>query len=493
MELPPPSSQAIDRTDDLYEEAWMIMTHLYRDRSLFQSSKDALDEMNYFQRWPEVNASFAYLKDYCSELPGSVKKISVMNDLANNFDYFQIPQDIRTLATVKTNQIFEHSEGDLDVGFIERFIQLEYREHLAHKFQQTAPGSADEMQKRAREFVAAMDKNMFMNIEPISIFDNLEYYLANLTRTKTGVPFLDYMLAGGTLPGELIGILAPSGGGKSTVANMALASCVRSEKDCWYFSTEQKLRGDIGTRHACLATQSPRSKFKGGYAGLNEADRAMLERVAPKWKKHCLFMDVTTEKDIMSVEQLFECIRRRIEVTGTTPGMIIVDWWGRLSDAMSMAQPTSLSEKELRKFDRDQLHKAKQLCEEFNCPGLIFHQLSGQANARGPQARLSSADAQENKAFNNMFDFAVVLGNRDSDDILKATTDKARGEARSEVKLKLNGAYCRMDLADDTDSMNIDALTSAPTGFGFNPSAAASMPEIPDDYEPDIDMNTAGI
>jgi hypothetical protein len=100
----------------------------------------------------------------------------------------------------------------------------------------------------------------------------------------------------------------------------------------------------------------------------------------------------------------------------------------------------------------------------------VFHQLNGAANAKGPNARLSAADAQENKAFNNMFDFCIVLGVRDGDDILRITTDKARGEARQDMKAKLNGAYCRMDVADEPDDVDMDDLTSdlnINSDFGF--------------------------
>ncbi len=187
--------------------------------------------------------------------------------------------------------------------------------------------------------------------------------------------------------------------------------------------------------------------------------------VKTQWEDNCKFVDISEKKDIASIDSLFGPVERYHQKTGKPPGLIIIDWWGRLSDAMIMSQEPIPVGDAKRRFDRDQLHQAKQWMERLDAPGLIMHQLSGAANAKGPKARLTSADAQENRAFNNMFDFQVVLGNRDSEDILKAVTDKARGEARAEINLKLKGLMCRIDIAEDMDAIDMDAYTKASSSF----------------------------
>jgi nitrogen regulatory protein PII len=241
---------------------------------------------------------------------------------------------------------------------------------------------------------------------------------------------------------------------------MALEACVTRNQICWYFSTEQKLKGDLATRQACLATQTTRDKFKKGFDNIPKDIMAILMQVKPVWVANEKFVDISEKKDIKSVDALLAPVERFHKKLGVPPGLVIIDWWGRFSDAMLLCQDTIPVGDAKRRFDRDQLHSAKQAMERLGCPGLIMHQLSGAANAKGPGARLTSADAQENKAFNNMFDFAVVLGNRNSEDILKAVTDKARGEARTEISLKLNGAECRIDIAEDTDATDMDAYTN---------------------------------
>ena len=154
-------------------------------------------------------------------------------------------------------------------------------------------------------------------------------------------------------------------------------------------------------------------------------------------------------------------IRKAKESGEVIPSLIIVDWWGRLSDQIALNNPQVKSEAEKRQFRRNLLHNMKQYAEEFECPIIILHQLTGQANKKSSKANITSADAQEDATFNNMFDFCFVFGNRDSDDVFTITTDKARGQARTSRKQKLDGGHCRLvDVTGDYDSQ-AEVLTTA--------------------------------
>lgn len=470
--------------DDFYDTRWLILTHLYRNYNLFSSSKKVLKEMLFFNTHLETRAAFEYLCDYCDLLEKAPAKITVMTELTNNHEHYAMPEQIRYVYSSRMRQVYDYAEKDLDVVFVEKIIQSEYKFFLSNRFSTLPKGlSEEELEKQARKYVDGMGADLYTNLNPTTMFSDLKKNLSSEKRTPIGVHFMDHMMGGGTLPGELIGVLAPSGGGKSTIAIMALAASVDRNAICWYFSTEQKLKGDLATRQACLATQSGRDKFKNGFENIPADIMQLLLSVQTQWEKNCKFVDISERRDIKSVDAIFSKVEQFHQKLGEPPGLIVVDWWGRLSDAMVMAQDTIPSGDDKRRFDRDELHKAKQWMERLGCPGALMHQLSGAANAKGPNARLSSADAQENKAFNNMFDFTVVLGNRNSEDIMKAVTDKARGEARAEINVKLKGLMCRIDIAEDIDALDESVYTTAAGAFNGDSGPAST----------DYNMNNAGI
>jgi RecA/RadA recombinase len=310
-----------------------------------------------------------------------------------------------------------------------------------------------------REQVLKLEVDPYTSSKAVNFFDDdPEKALASLQRTSIGVPFMDEMLEGGPAPGELIGILAPSGGGKSTFSCMAASSVIGLHRHCYYLSTEQKLEGDLASRFYTLATGSHRSVFAAGWANVPSNIKLLFAERKADTNKYSHFVDAT-QTQYKSLEALFNPIRKARVSGEIVPALIIVDWWGRLADQIALNNPHVKSEADKRQFRRNLLHNMKQYAEELKCPIIILHQLTGQANKKSSKAKITSADAQEDATFNNMFDFCFVFGNRDSDDVFSITTDKARGQARTSRKQQLDGGHCLLtDVEGDYDSQ-AEALT----------------------------------
>ena len=170
------------------------------------------------------------------------KSSTVFTDIPNLFAAAALPAEVSNYAIAQISQAYDMLEESLDRAFIDMYITQEYRTYLDTTFRKSADGADTDSYEHAKQFVADMDKSVSTDVVPTNIFEDLEGNLESVERVATGVEFLDIILNGGTIDGESIGILAPSGGGKSTVANMILAACVRRKVHCWYFSTEQKLK-----------------------------------------------------------------------------------------------------------------------------------------------------------------------------------------------------------------------------------------------------------
>ena len=346
------------------------------------------------------------------------------------------------------------TKATCDVDMVKYMIEESYKEHMKAVFQNKIASegvSKEETQAMAR----LLDKKLFDEAEPTHVFADMGGNLETVVRNALGVDFVDDRLDGGMADGEALCVIAPSGGGKSTLANQVLKAAIDRRRDGWYYSTEQKLKGDMAVRHLCLASGATRNTFSKGMSGVPQPVKDILEKSKPKWVEHCKFMDVS-DKEYSSLENLFEPVTDSIR-EGKKPGIIIIDWWGRLL-AMLMKNANLRSERVMRDFEADSLHSIKQYAERFGCPIVVLHQLSGAAKGKGPGARLTASDAQGNKSLDNMFDFVIMLGQRDGDDNLEAFTDKARSVAKTRVKIHLDGAKCCFHYAEDSDSIEDELL-----------------------------------
>jgi RecA/RadA recombinase len=426
-----------------------------RDQALYEASKELLLEMGYFNNYPFANIIFNYMNMYYERTHKLPNLSSYTLDMPAWFTYYELSEADTLYYTDFIRYAFNAPVTEINNDDVITIIKSDYVSFISNSFKTELTGAedleVDDIYERAKKYVLKYENDPFTRakVEPIFAQD-FEEMLAAAMRKSIGVKFIDEMLDGGVAPGELIGILAPSGGGKSTIGCMILAACVATSRNCWYYSTEQKLKGDLFIRFCCLATGLQRKVFSAGWKAVPADTKELLTKAKPRYLKYSKFADVSTTK-YQSLDGLFEEVHKDI-ANNEPPGCIVIDWWGRLSDQLNINNPSIKSDPQARRHDRDNLHKLKQFAEEFNCPIIVLHQLSGVANEKGPKAKLTGAHAQENKTFPNMFDFCFIIGNRDSDNIATVHTDKARSTAKTTRKQKLNGAFCRFEDPDNFDS-----------------------------------------
>jgi hypothetical protein len=356
----PTLSPATINTAELYPEKRYILQHVLRSGPLMECAGDALSAMQYFHGFPELQAIFDFSLDFAKEAGKPPGKSTLQLNMDSILSPNSVNDGLRTAALAWLNVVYRDGDDTLDCGFVERIIQQDHSEHLRKAYQaRIAISQGEDVDEATERYMKDSNSPLFgAKLTPQSIFDDLEANLALAMRKATGVPIMDLLLCGGTIDGELIGVLAPSGGGKSTIANMLLAACVARRSDCWYMSTEQALAGDLGVRHACLALNTSRDKFKGGYEQLEQGLKVTLESLRDVWSQHCKFVDLSKgDKAIRNVDMMMADVAEEKKRTGQSPGMIIVDWWGRLSDSMVIENGERLkTEAQKRMFDRDQLH-----------------------------------------------------------------------------------------------------------------------------------------
>jgi hypothetical protein len=97
---------------------------------------------------------------------------------------------------------------------------------------------------------------------------------------------------------------------------------------------------------------------------------------------------------------------------------------------------------------------------------LVLHQLKGASAGKGPNAKPSTHDAQEDSNLNNLFEFAFATSKLDSDNKMFINCDKARSNARTSGVLQLVGDECRFATLDvsaiDIGNIAVNPAEAAP-------------------------------
>jgi hypothetical protein len=272
----------------------------------------------------------------------------------------------------------------------------------------------------------------------------------------TNVPWIDSFL-GGIRPGDLIGCLAPFGGGKTT---MLISAAVRIAEN--YHLTEQnKLAVFVGfedgadkTRHLCWSSAAhiQRSLFvtqesakfwdnfstattlkdyefklpenQNGKIFLGERERWMA--ISDWYNKNFVYLDfahsnVTSSRGGGGPAELAEALYRLQEERKCEIGFVAIDYAGLLVERMlsaegGFAMAAKMQESMWRyiKLLPDQLRR--HISDPFNATILIAHQLApGDIRTYPPSKYVHHHDSQGGKSFAENLHSCFCLGVRDVD------------------------------------------------------------------------------
>ncbi len=308
----------------------------------------------------------------------------------------------------------------------------------------------------------------------------------------TGLTFVDELIGGGHAPGECYGLLGPFGSCKTTTGIMlAVNACKQAaeEKDepdwdgkrslAFFVTYEARLDNEIRLRslsyaaqilrsslesmgEAGLATLSTTNKLKKyekikykkdlieGYEVLGEQERA--KQAMQLLNRHFRVLDMTgyDENARGAGSGFVSEIARRIsweirKEKDAKVAIVCVDYVG----AMAKRHLASIGKDEnyLRHLITGAgLQARNQLADQFNAPVWLLHQLSGEANAKGPHAKLHHTSSAESKSFAENLDFALVVGQLNDANLCQISCTKHRRTAgHVPIVLKLTGEFNRAD------------------------------------------------
>jgi len=320
----------------------------------------------------------------------------------------------------------------------------------------------DEIKNAWEEAEDILRGDPFVNLHEQTAWDNIWDAMHEEERMKLGLQFMDNALDGGAAPKECILLVAPSGGGKTTIGMQLSAYRVARHSHVVYLSTEQALEGDMAMRQAMLGAQAPRSVLKKGRHAAPPDVLERLEVAKNEWKTYFHFVDCRKKAGgpNMRIEDLFAPIDRLLAM-GQQIDLVVLDWWGRLRSRMLMQMQRSSDARD-RNAASDWLDTLIQGIKDRNSRLLVLHQVKGAKAGMGANAKVTTHDAQEDSNLNNLFEFGFAVGKLDSDNRTKINCDKARSSARTSGELELDGDRGMFKTVEPTTSTGFSDLGNVP-------------------------------
>lgn len=315
----------------------------------------------------------------------------------------------------------------------------------------TQPKSIDSMEEAIAQFntaVSTIRQNPGDEIRVWNPLDDMEELLVEKPRTPTGVAIIDKILSGGIALGEHTGILGPSGGGKSLIANMLACNLAIRKYNTLLIQTEQTISGDIASRMYAYMLGVPMSTFIGKKPEeIDPAIRGRLRELKPIWDRiRCVSTADRTAKTSRASNEVVDIIQRVMD-TGFVPQFVIIDWLGKLVLDFMRASEGNNSDFYMKAED------LKATLNTFfranNMSAIYLHQTDTETQNREPGYKPRKNNADKYRAFANDLESCICIGTATKFDnglqVAWIGADKARMmQSGKYVMAKIDGSHAKI-------------------------------------------------
>ena len=255
-----------------------------------------------------------------------------------------------------------------------------------------------------------------------------------LTMLPVGIPWIDTLFGGAFRKGNSYGILAPTGGGKTTLAGQIGVLAALSGVKVALVLTEQSVdEPEFIDRFWALITNKPSRVFSQYESEddfpadlVTDDHRATREKVDKALRVYDFAREPGDLETIRSIAAGMD---------GFKPDIVILDWAGKLA--------TQMIEQGHRAADNE-TNALKYIATGMNeiaiterVASVVFHQLRSDCDS--PMSRYSHTDANNCKQFCNTLAYGTVLHPKDDNNVLLIHTTKGRWTERAEQIVKLRG------------------------------------------------------
>jgi len=283
--------------------------------------------------------------------------------------------------------------------------------------------------------------------EEFTPFGEGVHLLGALERIPCGVIFLDQLLDGGFLPGEVYAFLAPTGGCKTLLAVQLCVEVARRGVHAIVFSYEGCIDANWMVRAYTYGTGLHKNVIKKAKtpADFTPAERAVYERAHKEIGSRLHIIDMG--KSTGGVEE-FAARMRDFREKGIKPAGVVLDWFSPMFERSDHASGGGRYDSDAAKRARGHIFvdRLKQIARENNCWIWLNHQIGA---AQSTRKRLEWNDAAEFRQLAYYLDGCFTLTGYSDSGFATLRFSKARDAKKGHLIVKIRGEYGRIEWADN--------------------------------------------
>jgi len=277
-------------------------------------------------------------------------------------------------------------------------------------------------------------------IDPFDVDDDTVF---GEEREPLGTAVIDLLMNGGTFPSDVLGILGPTGGGKTTLALQLAGGCAARKQYVLYFTYETS-PDELRPRLISCVGRIAREKLEGKRVGdLDEQTRDAVKRASFACKQYVSLIDRSS--DGWAPIEIEERIRQSI-AAGQKPRLVVIDWmWIPVSRAASESDKRGKPE---RQFANDLLDAYKGMATKYKINFLILQQLSTEQSKKSPGRKPQWFNSAEAGSFAWLLSYCFAIGTADESGRCWIVGSKARHAKKQDIVARMVGEFNRFDIVD---------------------------------------------
>ncbi len=425
----------------------LLVAFLVRDEEVLRVAADRLDPSvlldGHIIEAHIYGAALRFFKEHeiCPSRDALVGDVCASLEAAHFAD-----EHILGPALVEVDRIYKIPESSLVTGhglqLLEAFLNCRLRLAVAEQIGLGVP--TQEVMEYFRQEKERATVTTPPLVDPFADGTDLTF----VPRSPTGLSFFDDLIGGGTRPGELYGILAGTGGGKTTLAIQLAVSLARQHEHVLFFSYEQPDDGEFRIRLYSCASGLPRRRFERKAVG---ADDAVKSAVADARKALAGYLRVVDRSSRGDTVHEIESVVAREAREGRLPRLVVVDWLLPLVHRVMAADAASGNRtafREMRHYVQHAVDQLKHVASRHDTSIVIFHQLSVEQARRSAKAKPQWFNSAEAGSFAWYTNACIAIGTPDKSGFCTAIGSKVRSGPRSEIVVRLRGDRCRFEDPD---------------------------------------------